>query len=120
MGEALQSLLLGRRAAEQCRREIAAAWEQIEAGRGILVRSRWLLLRWAEQARRAVQPPSESTGRARRPMGGEFVPVETEAMPEASLKERGGRWRRRRVTARSKTRSILAAGRDAHSSAGSP
>lgn len=37
----------------QCRREIAAGWEQVLAGREILRRTEWLRSRWAEQMQRA-------------------------------------------------------------------
>ncbi|HLH92803.1 MAG TPA: hypothetical protein VKX28_30635 [Xanthobacteraceae bacterium] len=42
---------IARRAIEECRREIAAARLQIEAMRGILAGSRWLLARWEERRR---------------------------------------------------------------------
>jgi len=42
---------IARQAIEQCRREIGAAWAQVEAAREVLRRGRWLLARWAEQAR---------------------------------------------------------------------
>ncbi len=42
---------IARQAIEQCRREIDAAWAQVEAAREVLRRGRWLLARWAEQAR---------------------------------------------------------------------
>jgi hypothetical protein len=32
----------------QIRRDIAASWEQVEAGRAILERSAWLIARWRE------------------------------------------------------------------------
>jgi hypothetical protein len=34
---------------EQCRREIAAGWVQVEAAREVLRRGRWLLALWAER-----------------------------------------------------------------------
>jgi hypothetical protein len=36
---------------EQCRREIAAAWVQVEAAREVLKRNRWLIGRWSEHGR---------------------------------------------------------------------
>jgi hypothetical protein len=42
---------LARDLIEQCRREIAAAWDQVAAGRRILEQSRWLLKRWGGQMR---------------------------------------------------------------------
>ena len=91
--------LLARPLIEQCRRDIAAAWEQVEAGRRILARSRWLLKRWAEQAR-AVWAPPVSVG-PRRMMGGDFVPVETKTeTPRQRLRlRRFARLRARRLAA---------------------
>ena len=65
--------LLARQLIEQCRRELAAAWEQVEAGRRILDHSRWLLQRWAEQARKAkpVLQPYQPR------LAGSFEPLET-------------------------------------------
>jgi len=34
---------------ERCRSEIAAGWQQIAAARQLLLRTRWLLDRWAAQ-----------------------------------------------------------------------
>jgi len=66
---------------EQCRCDIAAAWEQVEAGRRILDRSAWLLQRWAELARRGkpVLQPYQPR------LAGSFEPVET---PRERLKPR--------------------------------
>ena|SRR5271165_3057790 len=65
--------LLARQLIEQCRLEIASAWEQVEAGRRILERSAWLLQRWAEQARkgRPVLQPYQPR------LAGSFEPLET-------------------------------------------
>ena len=51
----------------QCRREIAAAWAQIEAAKDMLRRTRWLLARWAEQSQEQnqVEAPRESERLAR-------------------------------------------------------
>ncbi len=65
--------LLAREMIEQCRREIAAGWEQVEAGRRILDRSAWLLQRWADLARRARAAPQPYQPR----LAGTFEPVET-------------------------------------------
>jgi hypothetical protein len=62
--------LLARELIEQCRREIAAAWEQIAAGRRILERSRWLMTRWAGQAAAAALVRDFDT--PRRSMGGSY------------------------------------------------
>jgi len=51
---------------EQCRREIAAAWAQIEAAKDLLRRSRWLLARWAEQSRAETPVESERLARSDR------------------------------------------------------
>lgn len=64
---------LARQLIEQCRREIAAAWEQVEAGRRILDHSRWLLARWAEQARQPRTVPQSFEPR----LAGTFEPVES-------------------------------------------
>jgi hypothetical protein len=58
---------------EQCRREIAAGWEQIDAARELLNRTRWLLDRWAAQ-RLASQPTVYKT-HSFDELGGIFVPV---------------------------------------------
>ena len=65
--------LLAHELIEQCRRDIAAAWEQVKAGRRILDHSRWLLARWAEQARRAQAAPQPYQPR----LAGTFEAVET-------------------------------------------
>jgi hypothetical protein len=46
---------------EQCRREIAAAWMQVEAAREGLRRGRWLLSRWTERSR--IDEPNEEEAR---------------------------------------------------------
>jgi len=94
----------------QCRADIAAAWEHVEAGRRILANSAWLLQRWAEQAR----APDHALGDASsRPMGGEFVTVEE--TPRQKLR------RRRRAHPRNMTPArFMAAGRKVQSPAASP
>ena len=64
---------LARELIEQCRRDIAAAWEQVAAGRRIMDHSRWLLRRWAEQGRRAQTRPQPYQPR----LAGSFEPVDT-------------------------------------------
>src|ERR1700722_18947703 len=95
----------------QCRREIAAAWEQVEAGRRILASSRWLFQRWAEQARRANQAGAFLRSVAPRPsMAGTFELVEETETPRERLK--------RRASMRSRFRAAsIAAGRQFHSPA---
>ena len=51
---------LARPIIQQCRREIAAAWVQVEAAREVLRRGRWLLARWAKRS-----PIDESNESAR-------------------------------------------------------
>jgi hypothetical protein len=66
---------------EQCRREIAAAWVQIEAAREVLKRGRWLIERWAEHSRLDEAHESArlvSFGRSEAARIGMFVNVETE------------------------------------------
>jgi hypothetical protein len=53
-------------AIERCRRDIEAAWSQIETARLLLRRSRWMLERWiaqmeAQSAARLSQPDSADT-----------------------------------------------------------
>jgi hypothetical protein len=62
----------------QIRRDIAAAWEQVEAGRAILQRSAWLLARWREQAR---APIVAELGSGRQSMAGMFIEVVEERRP---------------------------------------
>ena len=71
-----QSQSAGWQALRQCRSEIAAAWEQIAAARQILHDTRWLLQRWAEQARDADRPTTLAASK-RRTMAGTYVTVET-------------------------------------------
>jgi hypothetical protein len=83
--------LLARELIEQCRRDIAAAWEQVEAGRRILDHSAWLLQRWAEQARRrqAVLKPYQPR------LAGTFEAVETpreKLNPRRATRMRLGRY----------------------------
>jgi hypothetical protein len=75
---------------EQCRREIDAAWTEIEAARDVLRRSRWLRAKWAEQremgySRASTSPISSDRSEAARI--GMFVIVE----PQAHGYPRGGR-----------------------------
>ena len=66
---------------EQCRREIDAAWAQIEAAREVLRRGRWLLERWAEQnlldkSHVSARPTSHARSEAAR--YGMFISVDAE------------------------------------------
>ncbi len=66
---------------EQCRREIAAAWVQVEAAREVLKRNRWLIERWAEHGRLDEAHESArlvSFGRSEAARIGMFVTVETQ------------------------------------------
>src|SRR5215831_10001203 len=72
---------LARQLITQCRREIEAAWVQIEAAREILRQSHWLLARWAEQGR--IGEPTEnarlaSSARSEAARIGMFVLLEPE------------------------------------------
>jgi hypothetical protein len=62
MVESCSVVALARPLIEQCRREIEAGWQQLEAARKMLARSRWLLARWEAQRRASensrAQPPS--------------------------------------------------------------
>jgi hypothetical protein len=76
----------------QCRREIAAAWVQIEAAKEMLARGRWLLARWAEQIKSDAERENErlkSAARSEAARVGMFVMVEPERL------ERRPRSRRR-------------------------
>jgi hypothetical protein len=66
---------------EQCRREIAAAWVQVEAAREVLKRNRWLIERWAEHSRLDEAHESArlaSFGRSEAARIGMFVTAEAE------------------------------------------
>ena len=66
---------------EQCRREIAAAWVQIEAAREVLKGGRWLFERWAGHSRLDEANESArliSLGRSEAARIGMFVTVEAE------------------------------------------
>jgi hypothetical protein len=66
---------------EQCRREIAAAWVQVEAAREVLKRNRWLIERWADHSRLDEAHESArlvSFGRSEAARIGMFVTVEAE------------------------------------------
>ena len=62
---------------QQCRREIGAAWVQIEAAREGLRRSRWLLAVWEEQRRKGDvywKTRPDLSGRSEAARIGMFVP----------------------------------------------
>jgi len=70
----------------QCRREIAAAWAQIEAAREMLARGRWLLVRWAEQSKSDAASEAErlrQSGRSEAARMGMFVLAEPTRLPQA-------------------------------------
>ena len=81
---------------EQCRREIAAAWAQIEAANDMLARSRWLLARWLEQPRMDEARENArlaSSGRSEAARLGAFVMVEPETWAPHGRRVRiGGEW----------------------------
>lgn len=62
-------------AIEQCRREIAAGWEQLNAAREILQRTEWLYERWAAQADGIVQQMTVNDDDVARADSGMFVYV---------------------------------------------
>jgi hypothetical protein len=67
----------------ECRRDIQAAAVQIEAGKDILRRSRWLLPRWEAQSRvSAIRLPPFDAGKA-----GMFVLVQSD---DSRRRRRGG------------------------------
>jgi hypothetical protein len=78
---------------EQCRREIAAAWVQIEAAREVLKSGRWLIERWTEHSRLDEAHESArlaSFGRSEAARIGMFVTVETETHHRGRRRDRGG------------------------------
>jgi hypothetical protein len=81
---------------EQCRREIAAAWAQIEAANEMLARSAWLLARWLEQPRMDELEENArlaSSGRSEAARLGAFVMVEPETWAPRGRRARlGGAW----------------------------
>lgn len=66
---------IARQAIEQCRREIAAGWEQLNAAREILQRTEWLYGRWAAQADSIVQQMTVNDDDAARADSDMFVYV---------------------------------------------
>jgi hypothetical protein len=77
---------------EQCRREIAAAWVQIEAAREVLKRGRWLIERWAEHSRLDEAHESArlaSFGRSEAARIGMFVTAEAEIHRHRGRRDRG-------------------------------
>jgi hypothetical protein len=96
---------------EQCRREIAAAWVQVEAAREVLKRNRWLIERWAEHDR--LDEAHESTrlvsfGRSEAARIGMFVSVETQTHRRHGRRIRaGGGQALRRGPIRSTSRNRL-------------
>jgi hypothetical protein len=78
---------------EQCRREIAAAWVQIEAAREVLKSGRWLVERWAGHSRLDEANESArlvSLGRSEAARIGMFVTVEAETHGRRGRRDRGG------------------------------
>jgi len=84
---------------ERCRSEIAAGWEQIAAARQLLLRTRWLLDRWAAQRSVVDAQPGVCGTQSPGPdenLGGMFVLVKPD-----KLRRRRGRSkapRRQRLT----------------------
>ena len=80
----------------QCRREIAAAWAQIEAAHEMLARGRWLLARWREQPRMDEAKENArlaSAGRSEAARLGAFVMLEPETWAHRVRRVgRGGAW----------------------------
>ena len=90
--QAVSPEALARPLIEQCRREIASAWVQIEAAREVLKRGRWLIDRWAEHSR--LDEAHESTrlvslGRSEAARIGMFVTVETKTHRRGRRRDRG-------------------------------
>jgi len=82
----------------QCRREIAAGWEQVLAAREILRRTEWLRDRWAEQEQRTERWTIAETEIDVRTGTGMFIEVEP-ARPKKRQRARPAARPRRRSKA---------------------
>jgi hypothetical protein len=109
--QAVSAEALARPLIEQCRREIASAWVQIEAAREVLKRGRWLIDRWAEHSRLDEAHETAkliSLGRSEAARIGMFVSVETETRRHHQRRVRsGGRYPLRKSSARPTSRTRL-------------
>jgi len=83
----------GRELIAQIRRDIAAAWEQLEAGRAILERSGWLIARWREQARAPSIVAELGSGRIRPSVAGMYIEVKDDRRPARRRPRRSARSR---------------------------
>src|SRR5262245_31949779 len=96
---------------EQCRREIAAAWVQVEAAREVLKRNRWLIERWSEHGRLDEANESarlSSFDRSEAARIGMFVGIGTQTHRRHERRTRaGGSHGSRRGPIRSTSRSRL-------------
>jgi hypothetical protein len=108
MAEQVVSIeVMARPLIEQCRREIAAAWVQIEAARDVLSHGNWLLVRWAEGSRLYESSRADAPERSEAARIGMFVSVEPE--PHRGRRNRGaGRGRTLRTLRKRRSRDGLA------------
>lgn len=89
--EAVSVETIARPLIEQCRRDIASAWAQIEAAREVLSRGRWLIERWAERSRMAHGTEKvDLSDRSEAARIGMFVTVEPETHGRRGRRDRGG------------------------------
>jgi hypothetical protein len=87
-GEENTADAIARRLIAQCRNDIKAAWDQVEAAREALGHTRWLRSRWDAHRRTA-----ETAGEGARPPG-------VDAPPPSGARKRGMRRGARRHAAR--------------------
>jgi hypothetical protein len=81
-----------RQVIERCRREIQAAWDQINAARELLKGTRWMLTRWAEQSAAIDRAhlPTAAPGRSEAAREGMFVAVGPDLTRHRRRRKRGG------------------------------
>ena len=92
---------------ERCRSEIAAGWQQIAAARQLLLRTRWLLDRWAAQRPVVDAQPGDCGTQSRGPdeiFVGMFVLVKPD-----KLRRRRGRSKASRRQSLANAASFLSA-----------
>jgi hypothetical protein len=90
--QALSIEAIARPLIAQCRRDIAAAWAQVESAREVLGRSRWLVERWTDLSRMGAAHGIERidlSDRSEAARIGMFVGIEPEAGRRARRKRIG-------------------------------
>jgi hypothetical protein len=91
--QAGQAEAIARTFIAQCRREIAAAWVQVEAAREVLRRGRWLLARWTERGGTESDEEARlaSSGRSEAARIGMFVLADVDIHHRRRRRDRRGR-----------------------------